>query len=498
MVEDEGAQARTFAELERRCDERIDTHAASVFLIGDRAYKVKRAVRFSYLDFSTRQKREAACRAEVVLNRRTAPDLYLGVETICGEPVVVMRRFDQHLLFDRLAEEGKLDDALMEHLSAEIVRFHAGAEITPGRGGRASLEIEIAGNEENLKAAPPDAFPSQSWAALVERWRAALERHARLLDRRDRLGKVRRCHGDLHLRNICLWQGRPTLFDCIEFNEHLTCIDVLYDLAFLLMDLVHRNLDRFANVVFNAYLDRSDETEGLAALPLMMSLRAAIRAHTGLAAARAQSHPERRAAMIEGSRRYLSLAEHLLHGRPPRLIAVGGLIGTGKSTLARGLAPRIGTAPGARLLHTDAMRKAMFGVEATARLSQDAYSRDVTARVYQAQRERAAASLRAGQNVIVDGVFANPSEREAIRGVARACGAGFVGLWLVAPDDVLRRRVERRTGDMSDATTEILEAQLKWHPDGGDWIRVDASRDPATALEDARGALVHAVDSYDE
>ncbi len=483
--------------------ERVDTHAAMVFLAGERAYKLKRAVRFSYLDFSTVERREAACRAEVRLNQRTAPELYLGVHALTRESgsvafdgagevldwVLVMRRFDQTLLFDRLAARGALNDALMEQLSAEIARFHAAAERTPGCGGRASLESVIAGIEENLALAPHEVFPPELCATLVRRWRAELQRYAALLERRDRAGKVRRCHGDLHLRNICLWNGRPTLFDCLEFSEELASIDVLYDLAFLLMDLEHRSLRGYGNVVFNEYLDRNDETDGIAALPMMMSLRAAIRAHTGAAAASAQSHPERRQSMVEEARQYLALADRLFHDEGPRLIAIGGLSGSGKSTLARALAPCTGSAPGARLIHTDALRKRLFGVAKTERLNGEAYAREVSGQVYSLQRAAAAASLRSGYGVIADGVFARPEERAAIARIARACGAEFTGLWLMAPDDVLRARLSSRKGDMSDADARVLEMQSGIDTGAIDWSRIDAARSASETVDQARAAL---------
>lgn len=482
-------QEAAIERLSSRCDERIDTHAALVFLVGDRVYKIKRAVRYSYLDFSSVEKRAKAAQAEVDLNRRTAPDLYLGVETICGEPVVVMRTFDQSLLFDRMAERGLLDDAMIEELSAEIAAFHRSAEITRGMGGRASLEIEVAGNDHNLAAAPPGTLSQGLCEVLVRRWRGALQRHAELLDRRDQDGKVRRCHGDLHLRNICLWQGRPTLFDCIEFSEHLSCIDVLYDLAFLLMDLRHRKLDRFANIVFNRYLDCYDQTDGLPALSLMMSLRAAIRAHTGVAAAAAQAQAERSAGMLEEAKSYLSLAERLMDERPPVLVAIGGISGTGKSTLARELAPSLGSAPGARVFHTDAVRKELFGVERTERLPEAAYAPAVSENVYRLQRERAASALRARRSTIVDGVFGDPSERAAIAGLARAHGAPFLGLWLTAPAEIARPRIAARSGDMSDATVEVLARQLESVGEVRGWAHVDASREPAAVGAAARALL---------
>lgn len=500
----DAAQHAAIAFLEGRTRERIDTHAAIVFLADDRAYKLKRAVRFSYLDFSTLERREAACRAEFALNRRTVPDLYLAVRALTREGdgpiafdgegtivdwVIEMQRFDQDLLFDRLAERGELTDALMEALSAEIARFHAAAEVTIGMGGRASLATEIDGNEENLAQAPPNAFAPELCASIVRRWRDELDGCAGILDRRDRSGHVRRCHGDLHLRNLFMWHGRPALFDCIEFSEHLSCIDVLYDLAFLLMDLEHRSLRPFANVVFNAYLDRNDEADGIGALPLMMSLRAAIRAHTGLAAARAQAHPERRQAIVDDARSYLELSDRLLQRPEPHLVAIGGVSGTGKSTLARALAPEYGTVPGARILHTDVLRKRLFGAEKTTRLGAEAYTPAVNESVYRSQREAAAVSLRGRYSAIVDGVFSLPEERAAIAAVAHACGVPFTGLWLTAPLDVLSARVSARSSDMSDATVDVLEEQLA--RDSGDvqWRRIDAGSSPAETLEAARAAM---------
>ena len=499
----EDPQREAIGFLQTQARERIDTHAAIVFLAPDRVYKLKRAVRFSYLDYSTLEQRERACRAELALNRRTVQDLYLGVRALtrasdgtiafdgAGEVVdwvIEMRRFDQTLLFDRMAERGELTAALMESLGAEIAAFHAAAEVTPGRGGHASLKLEIDGNELNL-GRTPRIFPSEVCASLVRRWREELAEHAELLDRRDRTGHVRRCHGDLHLRNIVLWHGRPALFDCIEFSEHLSCIDVLYDLAFLLMDLEHRGLRPSANVVFNAYLDRADEADGLAALPLMMSLRAAIRAHTGVAAAHAQPSSERREAMADEARAYLDLAAGLLRRPPPVLVAIGGVSGTGKSTLARALSPVCGIAPGARILHTDALRKRLFGVEPAQRLDVRAYTMEVNLSVYRRQREAAAQALRGGYSVIADGVFGRAEERAAIAAVAQELGVPFKGLWLTAPVDVLRGRILERRGDMSDATVDVLLEQLKRDPGDVDWKRIDAGGSVAATLERARAAL---------
>lgn len=487
-----------------RAVERIDTHAAIVFLAGERAFKLKRAVRFSYLDFSTIDRRAASCRQELALNRRTAPELYLAVRSINLLPdgrlafdgagatldwVVVMQRFDERGLFDRLAGRGGLSDSLMRASSEAVAAFHEAAERVPGFGGSAAIDAAIEGNERNLALASPGLFAAAEIEALSRQSRAALGRLGGLFERRRLAGKVRRCHGDLHLRNICLWQGRPLLFDCIEFSDDLSCIDVLYDLAFLLMDLRHRDLGGFANAVLNAYLDRTDETDGLAALPLLLSLRAAIRAHVGGAAAAAQQSAEAAQALRCEAQAYLRMARDLLRPPPPRLVAIGGLSGTGKSTLARGLAPDLGPVPGARLLHSDMIRKQLFGVAATERLPPSAYAAEVSDRVYGIMRERAVATLRAGHGVIADAVFARPAERQAIVDAARDAGAAFLGLWLAAPVETLRSRMAARHDDISDATVSVLEAQLGYGLGAIDWPMIDAAGDPEECRKQALARL---------
>ena len=343
--------------------QRIDTHASIVFLAGDHAFKLKRAVRFSYLDYSTPALREQACRAELALNRRTAPELYeevcpiaraadghlsLGGVGAVVDWVVVMRRFDQDTLFDRMAERNQLSVPLVFDLAGQIARFHAAAEIDDESGGHQGMAATTASDARNLRAAVPVTLDASAVEPLIAGIQAELARVAPLLEQRRRAGKVRHCHGDLHLRNICLVAGRPTLFDCVEFSRLISNIDVLYDLAFLLMDLHARGLDALGNAAFNHYLDLQDESDGLAAMPLMLSVRAAVRAHVTAAAAGRQTQPDSQSRTRDEASRYLAHAADLLKPRPPCLIAIGGLSGTGKSTVAYGLAPDIGGVPGAR------------------------------------------------------------------------------------------------------------------------------------------------------
>jgi aminoglycoside phosphotransferase family enzyme/predicted kinase len=488
--------------------ERIDTHASIVFLAGDHAYKLKRAVRYSYLDYSTAAMRERYCRAELALNRRTAPQLYEDVRPVTrdadgrlslggpGEPVdwiLVMRRFDQETLFDHMAECNALTPALMLELAEEIARFHAEAEVDRVGGGHDGMAETVAINARNLRAAVPDALAVRDVEQVIAATDRELARVSKLLDSRRRAGRVRRCHGDLHLRNICLVDGRPTLFDCIEFNSTISNIDVLYDLAFLLMDLHSRHLDALGNAVFNRYLDLREELDGLPALPLFLSMRAAVRAHVAAPAARRQSDEGTRTRLLAEARRYLIHALDLLRPRPACLIAVGGLSGSGKSSAAYGLAPGLGRTPGARVVRSDVIRKRLFDVALTQRLPDSAYADEVTGRVYRRMQEEAAAALEAGCCVIADAIHARPAEREAIEAVASAAGVPFVGLWLGASAQTLAGRIAARRDDASDATGDVLQRQLTYDIGAMDWHRIDAGGTLDAVISGARSIVDRAL-----
>jgi uncharacterized protein len=485
--------------------ERIDTHCASVFLAGERAFKLKRAVRFAYLDFSTLALREQSCRTELAINRRTAPGIYLGLRKIARAPdgslgfdgagevldwVIEMRRFDQGALFDRMAGEGRLTIALMQDLADIIWSFHRALEPVKERHGADRFARVIEGNLGELQRTSADGtLDPAAIDRLGVQIDAALRSNAALLDRRAKAGMVRRCHGDLHLRNICLWEGRPTLFDAIEFSEDLATIDLLYDLAFLLMDLEYRGARELANRVFNRYLDRSDDEEGQGALSLFMATRAVIRAHVSASTAQRQGASSEATSTREQSRRYLDLALRLLQPATPRLIAIGGLSGTGKSTLAYRLAPELGRAPGARVLRSDVIRKRLQGVPPETKLPSEAYGSDVTLQVYDTLIRDAAQALAAGAIVIADAVFSDPAERAAIEQVAREASVGFTGLWLEAPAAILEARIGDRRADASDADAAVLRRQLERSAGIMTWRRVDAAGASAETVANAQQAL---------
>lgn len=478
----------------------VETHASMIFLGTDFAFKLKRAVRFPFLDFSTPERRLALCRRELSLNQRTAARLYLDARKITRAPdgalvfdgdgdlvdaVIVMRRFADADLLEARARDGDLPIPLMSDLARDVAMFHTAATSSRDLGGAAAMERVLAINETAMRAS--DVLTQPDVDALAAELRNLHATFSSLLNARRDAGKSRRCHGDLTLRNICVFDGAATPFDCLEFDEDLATIDVLYDLAFLLMDLWRRDRRDIANLVFNRYLDERDETDGLALMPFFMSVRACVRAH--VIAAQAAYASERRADELRADALgYFALAHDLLAPAPRRLVAIGGLSGSGKSTAAAILAPALGPAPGARVLSSDRIRKAMHGVEAQTRLPQEAYRPEVSRAVYEEQRQRARKTLATGAAVVADAVFDRPDSRAAMQAIAQAAGASFHGVWLDAPLDVLARRVEARRGDPSDATLAVLRAQAEIDPGAMTWMRLDADRDAAALAGELRRA----------
>lgn len=470
---------------------RIDTHGAVVALAGPYAYKVKRAVRFPFMDYSTLEKRRAGCEAEIAINRVNAPDLYLGKVAITRGPeglalggqgeaiewAVQMRRFDAAATLDRVAAEGRLFPSLLAKVTRAVLASHARAPRREGAPAVESLARYVRENEAAFRDWPR-LFPADRVVQLTDRLRHELEHTRMLLLDRGEAGFVRRCHGDLHLRNLVLLDGEPTLFDAIEFDDAVATGDVLYDLAFLLMDLWERDHRESASLVLNRYLWESDEANfsGLAALPLFLALRAGIRAKVVAAGLAHLQAPERRRAAAEAVR-YFDCAEQFLDPTQARVVAVGGLSGTGKSTLAAKLAPHLGRPPGAVHLRSDVERKGLFGVGETDRLPPEAYRPEVAPAVYARLVHKARLAVRSGFSVVVDAVHAREEERHLIEDLAKELGVRFAGLWLEAPLLVLANRVERRRADASDADVGVVQLQRQYDPGTLRWRRVDASGD---------------------
>ena len=476
---------------------RIDTHAASVFLAGTRALKVKRAVKFPFLDYSTLEKRKEACEQEIEVNRNFAPQIYRGCVPITknsdgslqidGQGTVVewavdMLRFDESRTLDKLAAQGAIDRALSEGVADAIRTVHQEAPIRRQSSWLPSIAHLIEANS----AAFAGSFDSQEVKDLERNSYAFFQRTLPILQRRERDGLIRRCHGDLHLSNIAIIDGKPALFDAIEFDPAVATTDVLYDLAFILMDLLHYEQVEAANLILARYLLSStlEDLDGLIALPLFMSIRAGIRANVLLA--RRHKNPKESHALRETAAAYFSLAVSLIKSAAPKLIAVGGLSGTGKTTLARKLAQFPGPPPGALVLRSDIFRKRRFGVSDAERLPAESYTSEVSRLVYEEVLDRAERILRHGYSVIIDAAFTKPEQRSEITKLAKTVNVPFVGFFLHADLATRLRRVGSRVNDASDATTQIVQRQENYEIGGVDWTLIEASGTPEETLAKAR------------
>jgi len=472
----------------------VETHISAVFRGVDTVWKLKRAVRLPFVDFSRPDDRCRCLRRELELNAPYAPGLYRDVVAVVRGPgglafgaeptgaigpvcaigpadaidwVLRMARVPEGDFLDRMT----LTPALLDATADAVAEMHAALPPVMVEHPVQRLRQVVLGNGRSALAAglPPDA---------VRRWQegmlAAVEAHAALIAGRAAAGFVRRAHGDLHLGNLLLWHGRPAPFDALEFDEELATIDLGYDLAFLLMDLEHRASRAAANRVLGRYVGRSGDAALVGLLPAFLSMRAMVRAHV-------------EASRGLGGLDYLDIALATLCPAPPVVVAVGGLMGTGKTTLARALAPELGPAPGALVLRSDEVRKRLQAVRPEVRLPPSAYDA-VSHRRTDAALLAAVRDAAAGRHaVVVDATFLDPVLRGDVAAVARTAGMPFVGLWLHAPQAELERRVAARLGDASDATVAVLRGVAAVVPPA-DWHHVEATHAGAT-LQEARLAL---------
>lgn len=480
-------QAETAALLKRLSGaDPVETHISAVFVGASEVFKLRKAVRLDFVDFSTLAERRRTALRELELNGPGAPGLYRDVVAVGrdldgtlalgggGEPVdyvVRMARIPGADFLEAVLAAGALSPALLDGLGDAVAASHAGAERGFRDAGEALRGVAL-GNAKAALSAGLDPAAVRAWLGPVL---AEIDVQAPLLGGRARAGFMRRVHGDLHLGNLCVWRGRPTLFDALEFDEELATVDTGYDLAFLLMDLDVRAGRAAANRVLNRYVARTGDGGFLAALPLFIALRAMVRAHVEAS----RLHPEL-------SLRYLRWDRDALRVAPAVVVAIGGLQGTGKSTLARALAPGLGRAPGALVLRSDEIRKRQHGIAPEAGLPAEAYGGAASRAVFGALFEAAAAAAAAGHAVIADATFIDPAHRRAV--VVAAGTAPFLGIWLHAPVAVLEARIAARTGDASDADLAVLRASAAHDPGPGDWLAVDAT-DGAETLRCVQAAL---------
>ena len=516
----------------------IETHVSWVLLCGDRAYKFKKPLDLGFLDFSTRAQRLRACEEELRLNRRTLPEAYLDLVALGGsadapalvpwssasgaddgrddlpEPGVRMRRFDAGAVLDDRLARGALDGTEIDALAYHVAAFHAAAAVADPRrtdwgAPRGVREAALQNFEQmqSLNTHDDAGDPLQRLRAWTAEQSVGLE--AVFARRRER-GRVRECHGDLHLGNIVLFDGAPRLFDAIEFSPALRWTDVAADIAFLVMDLLAHGRDDLGWRFLNGWLEHSGDYEALMVLDYYLVYRAMVRAKVALIRA-TQSDGAARDAMRAELHRYLALGERLATPCRPALLIACGLSGAGKTSQSQGLLE----ARGVVRVRADVERKRLFGLAPLMRSTESAEAGgaggDVRARMYDdAANERtyarlaevAETGLRAGWTVLVDATFLQRARRERFRTLAAQMGVGWGVLCFEAPLDVLRARVARRHAEASDASeadeTVLMRQRTLNEPLGTDEarhaLRIDTTQ--AVCWDAAMLARVDALIRY--
>jgi aminoglycoside phosphotransferase family enzyme/predicted kinase len=473
----------------------VETHISWVFLAGDRVYKVKKPVDLGFLDFRTLRRRRHFCEQEVRLNRRLAPDTYLGVVALKGtrprirfggrgrtiEVAVEMRRLPAERMLDRLVAEGRAEAAQLRAVAANIARFHAEAET----GGR----IDQMGSVETIRRnwdecftqtaeTPADVWPPERRRALRDYVDGFLASQASRLQARIAEGRIRDCHGDLQAQHICCIEPIQ-IFDCIEFNERFRFGDTAGEVAFLAMDLQRLGVSDLALELINAYADETGDYGMVPLLDFYRAYRALVRAK--VLAFQLPERPD----LIEATRALFALAGRYAEPREPaRLLLTSGVMGSGKSTVARAVAARLG----AIVIRTDAVRKRLGGVgihqRATAAFEEGLYTPAMSERTYAETRRLAAHVLEAGWSVVLDGSFSRVDQRDEARRIAQQRGLAHATLWCDAPDAVIAERLARRAAEpleISDGHSQLLpEHRARYEPPDGERnvVRVETDREP--------------------
>lgn len=459
-----------------------ETHISWVILTGEYAYKIKKPVRFDFLDFSTLERRLHFCREELRLNRRYAADLYLDVVPITilqsgprigghGEPVeyaVKMRQFDERELLDRCLKEGRLTADHVDALTRTLAGFHAQADTAPldSRFGRGRL---VLGEARDNFAVLTHRIPDPPQAGQLERLSQWTDEEAGglmgVFEQRRADGHVRECHGDLHLGNMFLHGGGVTFFDGIEFNEDFRWIDVMSELAFTVMDFNDRGRRDFGNRLLNAYLERSGDYDGLNVLRFYVVYRALVRAKVD-ALRLSQTYPDDPSgADLTGElQSYLDLAEELTRRAAPRLLITCGVSGSGKTTGTQMLVDQSGLIR----IRSDVERKRLFGIapdeSAAADVGGGVYRDAATRDTYNRLADLAREVIGAGYGVVVDATFLRRVQRRQLRTLAEELDVPFQIAEFDEDPEELRRRVVDRVHqglDASDAGLTVLEHQLQ-------------------------------------
>ncbi len=461
----------------------IQTHISYLLLTGDYAYKIKKPVNFGFLDFSTLERRQHFCQEELRLNQRLSP-LYLAVLpiTVAEDPAqyqlapasfggkaveyaVQMRQFSQDNLFSHLFARGELTVTDMQALGKQVASFHSSAQTNQEiqRFGDVAAVRQVA--EDNYTASIPYVGRAQTQAQL-DQTRAFTEQffadHGDWFHRRQVEGKIRECHGDLHLNNVCFYQDQIQVFDCIEFNQAFRNTDIIYDAAFMVMDLEFQGRSDLANVFLNAYLEQTGDYWGAVLLPLYLSMRAYVRAKVnslalddpGIPLAEKQQAQERAAA-------YYHFAWSYTQPRQGQLVLMSGLSGSGKTTVARQVAQAIA----AIHIRSDAVRKHLAGLaldqrgDVAGEQGSGIYTPEMTCQTYERLLELGIFLAQQGRSVVLDAKYDRQEFRQAVIAQAEAQHIPLSIFHCTAPLEVLRDRLQTRTGDIADATADLLTAQ---------------------------------------
>jgi hypothetical protein len=488
----------------------VETHISLVLLTGAYAYKIKKPVRLSFLDYSTLAKRRACCDEEVRLNRRYAPDLYLGVSTVGGpatapridgggEPIeyaVRMRQFDRHDELGALLATRGVEAAELAALGEHVARFHASAApvaATSTFGSASALRKVILDNFASLRGLPEVAQWQETVRALEQWVEHSHERLAALIGSRRDAGRVRECHGDLHCGNVVRWEGSLTPFDGIEFDPALRFIDVTNDIAFLTMDLAMHDRHDLRRALLQAWTQALGDFGGLPLLPYFETYRALVRVKvSALRALQEQPGSRERSLECDTAARYLAWAVGRTRRPRPCLVVTCGLSGSGKTSLARAVAAPLG----ALHVRSDVERKRLAGLgpldDSRSPPDGGIYSRDFTERTYARLQDCARSALLGGESMIVDAAFLKRDERRDMLGLARRMAVPFAILHCVAPLAVLRERLESRSrsgSDASEAGAAILDRQPGYWEEFDDEERATVVAADTTAPDAATTAL---------
>lgn len=494
----------------------IETHISWVLLTGTWAYKIKKPVDLGFLDFSTPELRRRFCEEELRLNHRLAPQIYAAVVEIHGTPdnprvngsgpvldyAVKMREFPQDALASRLLAANRLGPRQIEQLAATIAAFHERAAAAATGSVFGSPHIVLAPAAQNFeKLAPLLTTPEDRTVLAALREWTEREHRARgaLFEERRAGGAVRECHGDLHLGNIVLIDGKLTPFDCIEFNPDLRWIDVMSEVAFLVMDLTDRRRPELAFRFLNAYLELTGDYGGLGLLRFYLVYRAMVRAKVHcIRASQPGVLSAERTRLLAAGRDYLGLAQRFSRGGRAAIVITHGLSGSGKTAISQSVAPDFG----AIRMRSDVERKRLCRIDLTARsgstLETGIYTQERTRATYARLAQLARTVTGAGYLAIVDGAFLRRWQRDLFRDLACELGLPFAILDVCAPESVLRTRLTQRAssgGDASEADQAVLSHQLATcepiaDDEARETVRVDSGLSGSdAAAEPARHAL---------